>query len=221
VEDLDPMMTAAVIPVPVSENGTDPRVTRARRSHRAQPRRSRGSQPRRRRWPIVTTSLVVLLAVVIGGGYIFYRVSQEQYYVAADSSGQVVIYRGINQHIAGFSWSSPYETTGIELSQVPSNYQQTVKTAYSTGSLTQVRSTVTNIRAAVEDCRNAYVALQNWATAVNNYNAAVALAHKAKKPTNKIPKPPAQPTAAGAMCPSSAAFGIPASALAPTGPGSS
>ncbi|HJZ04063.1 MAG TPA: PP2C family serine/threonine-protein phosphatase [Streptosporangiaceae bacterium] len=221
VEDLDPMMTAAVIPVPVSENGADPRVTRARRSHRAQPRRSRGSQPRRRRWPIVTTSLVVLLAVVIGGGYIFYRVSQEQYYVAADSSGQVVIYRGINQHIAGFSWSSPYEQTGIELSQVPSNYQQTVKTAYSTGSLTQVRSTVTNIRAAVEDCRNTYVALQNWATAVNNYNAAVALAHKAKKPTNKIPKPPAQPTAAGAMCPSPAAFGIPASALAPTGPGSS
>ena len=215
------MMTAAVIPVPVSENGADPRVTRARRSHRAQPRRSRGSQPRRRRWPIVTTALVVLLAVVIGGGYIFYRVSQEQYYVAADSSGQVVIYRGISQHIAGFSWSSPYETTGIELSQVPSNYQQTVKTAYSTGSLTQVRSTVTNIRAAVEDCRNAYAALQNWATAVNNYNTAVAQAHKAKKPTNKIPKPPAQPAAAGAMCPSSAAFGIPASALAPTGSGSS
>jgi len=219
-DDLDPMMTAAVVPVPVSENGADPR-TRARSSHRAQPRRSRGSQPRRRRWPIVTTALVVLLAVVVGGGYIFYRVSQEQYYVAANSDGQVVIYRGISQHIAGFSWSSPYEPTGIELSQVPSNYQQTVKTAYSTGSLTQVRSTVTNIRAAVEGCRNAYAALQSWATAVNNYNAAVALAHKAKKPTNKIPKPPAQPAAAGAMCPSPAAFGIPASALVPAGSGSS
>jgi len=165
--------------------------------------------------------LAVLLAVVIGGGYIFYRVSQEQYYVAADSGGQVVIYRGISQHIAGFSWSSPYETTGIELSQVPSNYQQTVKTAYSTGSLTQVRSTVTNIRAAVEGCRNAYVALQNWVTAVNNYNTLVAQARNQRKPTNKIPKPPAQPAGAGAMCPSPAAFGIPASALAPTGPGSS
>jgi protein phosphatase len=220
VDDLDPMMTAAVIPVPVSENGADPR-TRARRSHRAQPRRSRGSSPRRRRWPIVTTALVVLLAVVVGGGYIFYRVSQEQYYVAADSNGQVVIYRGISQHIAGFSWSSPFEMTGIELSQVPSNYQQTVKTAYSTGSLTQVRSTVTNIRTAVEGCRNAYAALQNWATAVNTYNTEVAQARTARKPTNKIPKPPAQPPGAGAMCPSPAAFGIPASALAPAGPGSS
>jgi PPM family protein phosphatase len=220
VDDLDPMMTAAGIPVPVSENGADPR-TRARRSHRAQPRRSRGSLPRRRRWPIVTTALVVLLAVVVGGGYIFYRVSQEQYYVAANSNGQVVIYRGISQHIAGFSWSSPFEMTGIELSQVPSNYQQTVKTAYSTGSLTQVRSTVTNIRTAVQGCRNAYAALQNWATAVNTYNAELAQARKAKKPTNKIPKPPAQPAAAGAMCPSPAAFGIPASALAPVGSGSS
>ncbi|MGH3149736.1 MAG: hypothetical protein ACRDOB_03265, partial [Streptosporangiaceae bacterium] len=221
VADLDPMMTAAVIPVPVSENGADPRLTRARRSHRAQPRRSRGSRPRRRRWPIVTTALVVLLAVVVGGGYIFYRVSQEQYYVAANRSGQVVIYRGISQHIAGFSWSSPFEMTGIELAQVPSNYQQTVKTAYSTGSLTQVRSTVTNIRTAVDTCRNAYAALQTWATAVNNYNTELTQAHKARKPTNKIPKPPASPAPAGATCPSPAKFGIPASALAPALPGSS
>jgi Protein kinase domain len=190
------------------------------RSARAQRRRAKGSSGRRR-WPIVTTVLVVLLAVVIGGGYIFYRVSQEQYYVAANSSGQVGIYRGIDQHIAGFSWSSPYQMTGIELSQVPSNYQQTVKTAYSTGSLTQVRSTVTNIRVAVDNCRNAYVELQNWAAAVNRYNTAVAQARKARKPTNDIPKPPAQPAGAVAVCPSPAAFGIPASALAPAASGSS
>ncbi len=64
-----------------------------------------------------------------------------------------------------------------------------MKTAYSTGSLTQVRPTVTNIRAAVEDCRNAYVALQNWATAVNNYNAGRwPWPNKPKKPTNKHPQ---------------------------------
>jgi hypothetical protein len=158
---------------------------------------------------------------VFGGGYIFYRVSQGQYYVADNSSGQVVIYRGISQHIAGFSWSSPYEQTGIELAQVPSNYQQTVKTAYSTGSLTQVRSTVQNIRTAVDSCRSAYVALQIWAAAVNRYNTEVAQAHKARKPVNNIPKPPAQPAGPGAMCPSSAVFGIAASSLAPAGSGSS
>ena len=225
LDPLDPMMTSAVMPLTVSENGAGPRVTTTgpRRSHRAHARRSRGSagRARRRRWPIVTTALVVLVAVVVGGGYIFWRVSQSQYYVAADSSGQVVIYRGISEHIAGFSWSSPYEQTGISLDQVPSNYQQTVKTAYSTGSLTQVRNTVGNIRTAVENCRSAYGALQTWATAVNTYNAAVALAHKARKPTNKIPKPPAQPAGASPLCPSSTIFGIPASALTPTPPGSS
>ena len=224
VDDLDPMMTSAVMSLPASGNGADPRLTQARRSHRAQPRRSRGAGPgRRRRWPIVTTALVVLVAVVIGGGYIFYRVSQEQYYVAADSGGQVVIYRGISEHIAGFSWSSPYEQTGIALAQVPSNYQQTVKTAYSTGGLTQVRQVVANIRAAVQNCSSAYVALQNWANAQNKYNIEVAQAHKAKPASKppKLPKPPVQPAPAGAMCPSSAAFGIPASALAPTGSGSS
>jgi PPM family protein phosphatase len=228
VNDLDPMMTSAVVPLTVSENGSSPGTARARRSHRAQPARARssaggapGSARRRRRWPIVTTALAVLLAVVVGGGYIFYRVSQEQYYVDANTSGQVVIYRGISQHIAGFSWSSPYEQTGIELAQVPSNYQQTVKTAYSTGSLTQVRATVANIRAAVETCRSAYVATQTWATAVSKYDTEVAQAHKAKKPTNKIPKPPAQPAGAGAMCPPSTAFSIPASALTPAPAGSS
>ena len=220
VDDADPMMTSAVMPLTGSENGADPRAAGARRSHRARPRRASGRR-HRRRWPIVTTALVVLLAVVVGGGYIFWRVSQSQYYVAADSSGQVVIYRGISEHIAGFSWSSPYEQTGISLDQVPSNYQQTVKTAYSTGSLSQVRQTVVNIRTAVENCRTAYVALQTWASAVNRYNAAVAQAHKSRKPTNNIPKPPLQPTAASPMCPSSAKFGIAASALAPTASGSS
>jgi serine/threonine protein kinase len=175
----------------------------------------------RRRWPIWTTALVVLLALVIGGGFVFYQVSQEQYYVAANSSGQVVIYRGISQHIAGFSWSSPYEITGIELSQVPSNYQQTVKTANSTGSLAQVRATVENIRTAVDSCRAAYAAREDWATAVNKYEAEVAQAAKAKKPTTNIARPPVQPAPAGATCSPSAAFGIPASALAPAGSGSS
>jgi serine/threonine protein kinase len=211
-------LSRLVRPVPLAAASEKSTATRSGPSHRARAERNTRI---RRRWPIVTTVLAVLLALVIAGSYIFYRVSQEQYYVAADGSGQVVIYRGISQHIAGFSWSSPYETTGIELSQVPSNYQQAVKTAYSTGSLTQVRSTVTNIRAAVDDCRSAYAALQNWATAVNSYNAQVVQAHNQRKPTNNIPKPPAQPPGAGAMCPSAAAFGIPASALAPTGPGSS
>ena len=96
VDEMDP----AAMPLAVAtENGTDPRMAGARRSHRAQPKRGRRSG--RRRWPIVTTSLVVLVAVILGGGYVAWRWSQDQYYVGADSKGQVVIYRGVNQRIAG------------------------------------------------------------------------------------------------------------------------
>jgi hypothetical protein len=95
-----------------------------------------------------------------------------------------------------------------------------VKSAYSTGSLTQVRGTVATVGAAVDNCRNAYVALRNWATAENKYDAAVTQANRQHKSTKGIPKPGVQPPVAGPMCPSSQAFGIPASALTPAAAGS-
>jgi protein phosphatase len=241
VDDLDPMMTSAVASLTVSENGRGPQAPRPRRSHRAQPRRSRGSarNGHRRRWPIVTTALVVLVAVVIGGGYIFWRMSQNQYYVKADSGGQVVIYRGINDRFLGFSWSSPYQPTGIQLDQVPPNYQQTVTSAGSTGSQSQVSQTVMNIRAAVDACRAVYTAQQKWVINENKFTAyrARVAADKGKHPTGGTapnPGPPVanpgvpplaagqRPSGAGGLCPPSTAFNIPASALTPAAaPGSS
>jgi PPM family protein phosphatase len=243
VDDLDPMMTSAVMPLTESVNDTDPRATRPRNSHRAQPRRSRGSagsapgNARRRRWPIVSTALVVLVAVIIGGGYIFWRVSQTQYYVASDSSGQVVIYRGINSHILGISWFSPYQQTGIQLTQVPSDYLQTVKSADSSGSLPQMRQTVANISTAVNACREAYTAQQTWVAKHDAYTAWQARVAAARRkhpaggtvnlgtpPPNPGPAPLGtgeRPSGTGGLCPPSTAFNIPASALTPPAPGSS
>jgi protein phosphatase len=204
-----------------SENGAG--AVPARHGHHAQPRRAKdAAEPAgRRRWPIVTTALLVLVAVIIGGGYIAWRWSQDQYYVATGAKDQVVIYRGINQRIAGISLSSPYELTGIPLAQVPSNYQQTVKTAYASGGLPEVQKVVGNIRTAVKLCQQQYAALQQWVTAENAYTAEVAQAKRQKKPTAGIPGPGPQPSGAAATCPSSQEFGIPASALVPAGPGPS
>ena len=211
VDDLDPdgMPLATA-----SENGTDLTAVRARRSHRAQPKRSS-----RRRWPIVTTSLVVLLAVVVGGGYIAWRWSQDQYYVGADGKGQVVIFRGVNQKIAGVSLSHPYQPTGIQLSQVPSPYQQTVKATDTASSLSSARAIVANVQNAVNACRQAYLNRKAWVPkdkAFKAYQAAVALASKQhKKPPAAVANPGLEPAPAGPMCPPSTAFGIAAADLVP------
>ena len=211
------LMSRLVRPVPppaVSDKAT---AVGARRSHRAQPKRTRRSG--RRRWPIVTTLLVVLLGVIIGGGYIAWRWSQDQYYVGADSKGQVVIYRGVNQRIAGINLSRPYQQTGIQLAQVPAPYQQTVKATDAASSLGNAQAIIANVRSAVTACRQQYTALQDWVTRDNAYQAAVALARKQHKPVNRIANPGPQPPKAAPMCPPATAFGITASALAPaTGP---
>jgi len=218
-DDGDPRFPGDIT-IMASQNGTAPggvKTVPGRRSHRAQPRRTREAPATRsrRRWPIVTTSLVVLLAVIIGGGYIAWRWTQDQYYVAANSKGQVVIYRGINQKIAGVSLSSQYQLTTLQLDQVPTNDQQNIKTAYGTGSLAQVQRIVDNISSAVKQCQQQYAALAAWQTKETAYLAKVAAAHKAKQKTTGIAPPGPQPPGAGATCPPSTVFGIPASALPP------
>ncbi len=179
-------------------------------SHRAQPAR----HLRRR---TVIASLAVLLVVIVGGGYLGWQWSQGQYYVGADSQGEVVIYRGVNQQVAGISLSKPYQLTGIELAQVPSPYQQTVKATDAASSLGNAQAIVVNVRAAVDTCRQQYTALGDWVTKENAYLAAVAQARQEHKPANGIPGPGPRPPKAGATCPPPAAFGIAASAVTPPG----
>src|ERR1700750_1009236 len=217
LDDLDPDELALAL---ASENGTDMTAVRARRSHRAQPRRAR----RGRRWPIVPPSLVVLLAVVIGGGYAAWRWSQNQYYVGADRTGQdVLIYRGVHPHVVGIGLSHRFQGTGIKPSQVPPSYQQTVKATDAASNLSGAQAIVANIRSAVAKCQQGYAALHEWVAADNGYQAKVALARKQHKLVKDIraiqgqpgPRPPAP-----SMCQPSTAFGIAANALVPS-PGAS
>jgi PPM family protein phosphatase len=221
-DDLDPLDPALALAM-ASENGTDLTAIRpagSRGGHRGQPKR--GRRAGRQRWPIVTTALVVLLAVVIGGGYVAWRWSQDQYYVGADNGGQVVIYRGVNERIVGVSLSRPYQSTGIQLAQVPTPYKQTLQATDAASNLHDAQAIVTNVRSAVSTCHQEYTALQDWVQQENTYQAALTQFNKNKKPAKDKPKPPpARPAQPAQTCPSPAAFGIPASALAPAAAGSS
>jgi serine/threonine protein phosphatase PrpC len=220
---------------PHGSNGLDGGVaTQPRRGHRADRSRGRGAartagraaagraadgtagtgSTGRRRWPIVTTSLVVLLAVIIGGGYVAWRYTQDQYYVAADASGEVVIYQGVNQSVLGISLSHPHTRTGIMLNQVPTGYRQQLANTPSASSLAGARQIVTNIRNQVNACSKWYNDLKYWQTLQTSYTNAVNQANKHHQPTKNIAKPPAEPTPpANVACPPSTAYGVPANSI--------
>jgi len=115
----------------------------------------------RPRWPVVTSILVVLLLLIAGGGYAAWRYTQGQYYVGA-SGGQVVIFRGVNERVAGMSLSSVYQRTGIPMSHVTANDIQPVQSASIPSSgLAKARSVVLGIRHDYA-CQQAAAAVAKW-----------------------------------------------------------
>ena len=163
---------------------------------------------RRRRWPIVTTALVVLAAVIVGGAYAAWDYTQHQYYVGTDS-GQVTIFRGVNQRVAGVSLSSVYARTGVTAQSVPSQELQLIQGTISATSLSDAQRIVGNVRQQVQQCKSAYTARQTWQT---NRQAQLVAARKAK--AKKTPPPTSPEPSVPATCPSAAAVGA---APAPAG----
>ncbi len=111
----------------------------------------------RRRWPVVTSILVVLILLIVGGGYAALQITRSQYYVDRDGQ-QVVIYRGIDQSVAGLHLSSIFQKTGIPISHVQGTTLQLPTTS---GTLSEAQHTVLNIRRTYT-CKQAGIAVQNW-----------------------------------------------------------
>jgi protein phosphatase len=111
----------------------------------------------RRRWPIVTSILVVLILLIVGGGFAAWQITRSQYYVNSDGK-QVIIYRGIDQTVAGLHLSSVYQRTGIPVSHVKGSLLQ-LPTA--TGTLAEAQRTVLNIEHTYA-CKQATDAVQRW-----------------------------------------------------------
>jgi protein phosphatase len=153
--------TAELEPVPALDGRTSPGH---RAASRPAPRRRAvpddddpGGGSTRRRWPIVSSILVLLIVLVGGGGYVAWRITQSQYYVGT-AAGQVVIFRGINESVAGLSLSSAYRHTGIPVAHVQSSVLSLPTTA---GTLAEAEHTVLNIRHSY-DCKIALAAVTSW-----------------------------------------------------------
>jgi len=152
--------------------------------------------PARRRWPMVTSILVVLALVIAGGGYAAWRYTRDQYFVGTDH-GQVVIYRGVNQSVAGLRLYHVYDRTGVPVSGLPSTDSGAVSgtVVAASGSLASARQIVSNVRKDYVSCTNAVAAVRQWQNAARAALAAKASARKASTRNGRKARPKASKTA--------------------------
>jgi PPM family protein phosphatase len=201
----------------------EPAVGTGRHSHRARRHRLDDDDdyaPQhdgRRRWPIVTTLLVVLVLFILGGLYGGWRYIQGQYYIGVQN-GNVAIFRGVNQSLAGISLSSLVQRyDNLPVAQVVPSDQAMIHQTITESSLTASQSLVGQIQSGVTSCHQKWQQLVTWNSADQRYQQELALykAKKTKTPPKDNPGPqPATPDIT--ECASASAFGIPATAL-PTG----
>ncbi|WP_029150632.1 PP2C family protein-serine/threonine phosphatase [Microbacterium indicum] len=104
----------------------------------------------RRRRATGIAALVLLAAAIAAGLLGFYSWTQTRYFVGADDDS-VVIYQGIQQSIGPFSLATPYEDTGIALSELRDPYLTNVLDTISASNLAQAQQIVENVRGSLPD----------------------------------------------------------------------
>jgi protein phosphatase len=113
-----------------------------------------------RRWPVVKSILAILVIVVVGAGYAAWRYSQHQYYVGADH-GQVAIFRGVDQQLAGISLFSVRQRTSIPVKGVPVALAGQLADGIAARNLPDAQAIVLRIRHEYQ-CQLDLVAVQAW-----------------------------------------------------------
>ena len=88
--------------------------------------------------------------------------------------GQVAIFQGVNQTVAGVNLSHVYDRTSIPLAQVPSPYQGQIRETVPATSRAGALAIVANVRKQYEACQAANRAEAKYQTDLAAYNKAKA-----------------------------------------------
>lgn len=114
----------------------------------AEPVAATGGSRRARRVIIA----VVLIVLVAGGGYAAARYAlSRSFYVGVTEDGNVAIYRGIPDEVAGLSLNEVEQETAIAFDDLPESFQETVQEGIKVDSLEEAEATVEDLEARVQD----------------------------------------------------------------------
>lgn len=108
------------------------------------------SRPRRR-WGVVLVPLLILL-LLAGGAYAAARYTlNNSYFIGADESGTVTIFRGIPEEVAGLSLKESEETTDVSVDELPEFLRSNVNEGIKADSLVDAREKVENLQERSRD----------------------------------------------------------------------
>ena len=96
----------------------------------------------------VLTGVIVILGILAAGGYLLLT---RAFFIGPTPEGNVAIYRGLNQSIAGVPLYSEVEDTEIALESLPAFQQGRIRDGITVGSTEEAQATIDGYRAQLEE----------------------------------------------------------------------
>lgn len=101
--------------------------------------------------PILVTLVMVLLVIGAAIAAFRYLIVENSYYVAANDDGNLAIYRGLPDEIAGMTFNEELETSSVAASELPDFLREDVDDAIEAESLEEARTTLANLEQRAEE----------------------------------------------------------------------
>ena len=171
-------------------------------------------RPGKRRWPIVTGALVLLVMLRRRRRVRVLAVQPEPVLRRRDQNGNVAIFQGTNQSLAGINLSSLYSESTLKASMLTTSDQAALTQTISQSSADAAHQKINQLAGEAKQCQQTYQELAAWKTNNVAYQAYLtakqaAAEHHAHPPTavaNPGPMPTQLPD--GDTCAPSTVFGV-------------
>lgn len=108
--------------------------------------------PRRRRWPRLAIGAAVVVLLLAGGGYAAARYAlANSWFVGVNDDGQLTIFRGIPDDVAGLTLKEEEKVSGVDLESLPDFKRDEVRDGIRVDSLAEAEATLDNLTRLAED----------------------------------------------------------------------